>query len=323
MKRFIAKVSLFAFGSFLSYIVVLVVVGFYGPDYLKKNVQFHPISFGHTHSRLSEAETAGKVEVLIAGSSHAFRGYDTRIFNEHGIRAFNLGTINQTPIQTQFLLEQYVAKLKPDVVIWDVWPNTFAIDGIESLTDLLTKGGMPNQLTGLVMEANSVVAYNTYVVSQIYWNVLNLDITETGKIGMDTYVKGGFVERKLEFPKKTTPPASGRKIFREDQKIAFETALRYLNKEGVQIFLVQSPCTKRHWASFENSDEIDAFFSSFVERGLAKGYLNYNYLAASEMNDSLDFYDTHHLNQNGVEKFNKMLLQHDLVNVRERKAAAR
>src|SRR5690606_6573176 len=98
-----------------------------------------------------------------------------------------------------------------------------------------------------------------------------------------------------------------------DQVHAFEEALEFLDQGGINVLLVQTPCTKKHWMSFQNKDEIDDFFEAFVQKRLAGAYLNYNYLPEVGLNDSLDFYDTHHLNQNGVVKFNKILLENDVL----------
>ena len=60
---------------------------------------------GHLHSRLLEINKHQNVDVLFLGSSHAYRGFDTRIFKESGIASFNLGSSSQAPVQSLLLLK--------------------------------------------------------------------------------------------------------------------------------------------------------------------------------------------------------------------------
>ena len=62
--------------------------------------------YGHTFTRMQDAQKTKNVDVLIVGSSHAYRGIDPRILQKDGISAFNLGSSAQTPINTKVLLHQ-------------------------------------------------------------------------------------------------------------------------------------------------------------------------------------------------------------------------
>ena len=72
-----------------------------------------PGGIGFTLERIREAETAGPVDILFVGSSHAYRGFDPRIFAALGFTSFNLGTKAQSPLNTDFLLRRYWPRLQP------------------------------------------------------------------------------------------------------------------------------------------------------------------------------------------------------------------
>ena len=76
-------------------------------------------------------------------------------------------------------------------------------------------------------------------------------------------------------------------------------ALHY--QELSQLLLVQAPITVAKYQTYTNNDEFDIKMESFGD------YINFN--NNSCLNDSLHFYDNNHLNQAGVEIFNKELIR--------------
>jgi hypothetical protein len=310
MKRFLLKSAAFLIVAFVFYCLAVTYISDYSPGFLKKNVLYDRGSAGHMFTRLREADTIRNVDALIVGSSHAYRGFDTRIFRSSGIKAFNFGSSSQTPIQSSFLLEKYFSKLQPEIMIWEVWPTTFSLDGVESMGDLISNMEDPFELTEMLLGANSVVAYNTFVASVMHNQFLNAkNFKEPLKRERDTYITGGFVERKVEFLKEKPADANPTtRRFLPEQIKAFENALLFLKGKGVKVFLVQAPCTKSHYQRFKNAEEMDEFFLRYVQKGLVSQYINFNHRADLHLSDSTDFHDTHHLNQNGVIKFNRSLL---------------
>lgn len=69
----------------------------------------------------------------------------------------------------------------------------------------------------------------------------------------------------------------------------------------IKLILVQAPVTNSYYKSIKNNQQLDAFFTSIAE------YYNFNKIM--KLSDTLDFYDSNHLNQIGVEKFNKELIK--------------
>ena len=49
--------------------------------------------------RKIDADTTINIDVLVLGSSHAYRGFDPRIFKKAGIKLFNFGSSGQTLLQ--------------------------------------------------------------------------------------------------------------------------------------------------------------------------------------------------------------------------------
>ena len=170
------------------------------PRDITKNLSDRLGSYGHLNRRIQELKTFGDIDVLFLGSSHAYRGFDPRIFMQHGIRSFNLGSGSQSPIQTEILLKRYLNILNPKLVVYEVFPRNLSIDGVESALDLIANDKIDHLTIKMALDLNHIKVYNTVILGVIK-DLLNLDrdYVEPIRKGRDTYVKGGFVEKRISF----------------------------------------------------------------------------------------------------------------------------
>ena len=100
MRAFLTSLLLFALFAAFFYMAALLVL----PSFIKQNVNYKKGAPGYLYSRIKEIRTAKNTDLLFLGSSKAYRGFDPRIFEAAGYRSFNLGSSNQTPIQTYLLV---------------------------------------------------------------------------------------------------------------------------------------------------------------------------------------------------------------------------
>lgn len=304
MRKFGLKLFLFFAFAFLVYCGFVILVGELGDAKLKKNLVYAKGQRGHTYSRLRDAEKVKNPDILIFGTSLAFKGYDTRILDANGISAFNLGTAGETPVQTEFMIRRYLKKIDPEYVIYEVNAEWFTTGRIESALDIISNLPYIDWKTvKMAVRMNKVRVYNNLIYS-FYKAQLAPDdgFVEPVRKKADLYIPGGgFVETQImhNHPVEISP----RKLyFSEKQKRAFERSLDYMDDLGVKYILVMSPITNHRYNAFENTKEIDEYFSS-------KGtYKNFNYI--EELDDSLDFGDSRHLNQNGVVIFDREVIKY-------------
>src|SRR5688572_15501507 len=106
MKRIVKRVVGFISIFIVVYGISVVLAGILLPVSLRPNIPFLKGVYGHYHSRAVEAKDYGSVDILVLGSSLAYRGIDPRVFSKKGIRIFNLGSTAQTPIQSVCLAKQ-------------------------------------------------------------------------------------------------------------------------------------------------------------------------------------------------------------------------
>ncbi|MGB1307992.1 MAG: hypothetical protein ACPG6B_03720 [Oceanihabitans sp.] len=283
--------------SAILYILFIGVWGMFLPEKYSKNIKH---KLGSSYLRFQEVENYKDIDLLFIGSSHAYRGLDTRIFENAGYTSFNLGTKAQTPIQSAFLLEQYVAQLNPKIIVIEVYPKVFMIDGVESSINIVSNS-LAKERVKLIFEHKNIQVLNSYIFSVLNNNFKefkNIDAIELPS--MDTYIKGGYVERKMKL-NNMKKHISLEMPFNEKQFTALKEINNFLKKRAILPVYVFAPIVNKDYNSFK---EKEAFESRISKLGL---YFDFNKIV--KLNDTLHFFDSHHLNKDGVAIFNQKLIK--------------
>jgi hypothetical protein len=129
---------------------------------------------------------------------------------------------------------------------------------------------------------------------------LNKSYKESIKKGIDTYIPGGYVEREIRYYRPNNFAQKEIEI-KDYQLKVFSEIIEKLNKNDIKVLLIYAPISKSRYESFSNNKYFDSVMKQYSE------YYNFNKIML--LNDSLHFYDSHHLNQNGVELFNKRMIK--------------
>jgi hypothetical protein len=282
-------------------------------SFIKKNIQYElsiggPIdstgkidSYGHMFSRIREIKNFKNIDLLFIGASQSYRGLDTRIFTSAGYNSFNLGSSNQTPLQSEVLLNRYLKELNPKEIIYVVYPEVFCADGVESTLDIIANDRIDLKIIKLALIQKNLKLINTLIYAS-YRDLFNLnrELNEPVVKGEDTYIKGGYVEKELSyygyrhFEKSTWE-------FNRTQFKAFERSLELIKGNNIKLILVQAPTPKSFYSSQTNNLDFDKRMKEYGE------YYNFNTIL--NLDDSLHFYDTYHLNQLGVKIFDEKLIE--------------
>jgi hypothetical protein len=307
MKTFLIRLSLFFFLAIFVWIIGICVLGVAFRGILRKNLQYSSPR-GYSLTRLQQADTIKKTNVLILGSSHAYRGFDPRIFKNKGIDIFNLGTSSQTPLQTDYLVDKYINKIDVKYVIYEVYYNNFQKDGLESSLDLIFSTAKPDMsMLQMLIKVDKIKAYNSFVYAYLRKSVLGkkekLKVSKNAEAKADSYIPGGYVASTLDI-EEGSPTGEAKKLtihFLDMHKEAFETTIKKLQAKNIKVILVQAPVSRRDYLSITNPDYMNSYFSKF------KGVSYYNFNNILPLPDT-DFLDGSHLNQHGVDAFNNALI---------------
>ncbi|MBP7409493.1 MAG: hypothetical protein KA941_12110 [Flavobacteriales bacterium] len=283
------------------YAVLLNGFAFVVPHKLLRNVEYPLAGHGHMFSRIRDVEEAGRVDVLFLGSSHAYRGFDPRIFAAHGWSSFNLGSSGGSPLQTEVMVARYLERLDPELVLYEVHASRFQDEGLESTLDLVANGGMDAPTWELVMRLRHVKALNA-ALHATGRALLNSDanVEQPAVKRGDRYIGYGYVEHEgADFEREgwLKPQAV---TYRDDQVGAFERTLAKLREDGRKVVLIEAPVTKWLRTSYREHEVFAQRMDHITP------YLDFSGMAGLE--DSLHFYTKGHLNQAGVEIFNRVLI---------------
>lgn len=300
--RLLLRTLAFLLFAAVVYIVLLTVVPQRASYGIIRNLKVPLGRYGHSFTRLQEVEQAGKVDVLFLGSSLAYRGYDVRIFERAGYTSFNLGSSAQTPVQTEMLVQRYLHELDPELVVLEVIPNNFARDGVESAMDLLANGPADIHALHMTRRVGHLYAWNALLYRWCRERILGpREFSEPARRGTDTYIPGGYVQRDpaTSMPGPFRPgPAEEPYAFQEE---AFHRLLALFKAKDIPVVLVNPSVTRPYYAHYRSLEEFNARMATLGT------YLDMNQLL--RLDDSLHFYDSHHLDQSGVELYNAAVLE--------------
>lgn len=302
MKKFVKNLILFSAFASLFYIMILSLWSWVMPFYMAKNVRNCTGCYGHLNTRVKEIPQYKDVDIIVLGSSHAYRGFDPRVFEEAGIKLFNLGSSSQSPIQSNVLLNQYIDDLNPKLVVLEVYAGTLGIDGVESSLDLAANNKMDWNYYKTLKDIRNLQTYNSTIYGS-FRELFNLNegFEEELVQEEDVYVNGGYVETIYRQNPMNDEKSRPWKIEPVQLKYLKEN-IEFLKRKEIPCLLMQTPITQKLYESRTNNEEVDSLLSELGS------YKNFYY--SLRLNDSLDFYDSNHLNQEAVVRFNKVFIDY-------------
>jgi len=299
MKLFLKDIGLFTIFLTVFYSLSLLVWGRL-PMLVQPNLYYQLGALGHMNTRLKEIKNFTDIDILFLGSSHAYRGFDPRVFKSAGLSTFNLGSSSQTPIQTRLLLKRYLIQLAPKLIIYETTPGAFPADGVESALDIIAND--KNDIYSLLMtlKLNHIRIYNNFVygVMRDLFG-LNDSYKEPLNKNSDTYITGGYVEKEMRHYK-VKSHKNRTWSFNDNQLSEFEAIVTMIRDANIDLILVQAPVTPSLYSSFQDNISFDSTMSGYST------YYNFNEIL--QLDDSFHFFDSNHLNQNGVDVFNNKLI---------------
>lgn len=298
MRTFIKTILQFTLYSTTLYIVGVIACGLFLSPRFVENLPYY---ISDTSLRLNDQPKQTPLDILFIGSSHAYRGFDTRLFENEGYHCFNLGTSSQTPIQTNYLLKKYLERFNPKTVVYEVNPEILASDGLESTLDIISNDQLDFESFELALKTKNIKSYNTFIYSYFRQTMgLTSALPEIHTKG-DMYIKNsGYVEKTVFNPNNVIKEEINYQI-RKSQLNAFKSVIQLLKSHSCELLLIQAPVTEKEYAGYTTTEKADSIFNRYGT------YYNFN-TNETPFSDSLHFYDSHHLNQTGVVLFNKQVM---------------
>ena len=256
---------------------------------------------GDIHQRFLEFNPDSAYDVIILGSSHAYRGYDCRIFSKEGISAFNLGSSNQT-IQDSYVLAQFVEKKmkhKPLVLI-ETYYGTISENSLESTFFLIPNVKDDGLAIDLAVEKPDPRLFNALVLRY-------LNKSKPVLFQDSTYKPGGYCENPKEMSdsllKLLKNPLPTYKPSKECLEYLTKL-LKFLKEKGFPVAVATHPLPLE-----SDHGPADLCGKALDSVCRAEGVPFLNFAFKHSLNSQKSFYDSHHMNRGGVNWYNPEIIK--------------
>lgn len=235
-----------------------------------------------------------KNTIFVVGSSHAYRGYDPRIFNKSGYKLFNMGTSGQNMKDSYSLVLANADKIK--TLIIDIYPGVLLNVNGES-TLMLIQNADRNSTALTILKNNLTLSSLNNMAARI------MDINHCSLPYNEKYIANGYVQKDSEFKADTTLTYEA---FEPGNNFAyFDSILSFVVNRKIKTCLASHPLKwNRAYKEYYNVSYLPVL--NTVLKKYPQVYF-YDYTLDHPNNDSL-FSDVNHLNQKGVNWYNNKLI---------------
>lgn len=305
MKHFFKNYFYFFLFSVLIIILAFVFVSLTPSLVNRTNIKSTTGRFGESLLRYREAKEIGSIDVLFLGSSHCYRGFDTRVFKKYGITSFNMGSSSQAPINSFYLLQDYT-NIKPKVIVLEVYWAVLQGKGVESSIDLISNTKLSINNFKMALYSKSIMPINSWLYQYIHRIVYPLNKESQMISKNDLYISGGYVKSKKDSNKLISVEFTKSSIKEFTQLNYLDSINSYCNKRNIKLLLVSAPVYKEVYENITNFKEKMNSIENFSDSRNIK-FINFNsneLYSEIPWSQKLDWYDNTHLTHRGVEKFN-------------------
>ncbi len=292
LKRLLRNIILFLPMALCITVLLLWLLG--GTGWLR-NVTYRLGHDDHLHTKVLEARQVHDIDVLFLGSSHSYRTLDTRVYARRGLRTFNLGSSNQTPLQTEVLLRSLLDTLRPRLVVFEVHPDIMSHDGVEAAIYQLCNVPPCWSMVPMALRTHNVRVWATAAYA-IPHNLCSDEFKRFSE-PQGSYVPGGYVEHEPACYSPQPIPATLIQPLPRQLR-ALRRCMRLFHQRGIPSLLLEVPDTRAMLQAYTNLGDFQSEMST---------YGDFRFLPLSTLDDSLHFYDREHLNTDGVELYNNYL----------------
>lgn len=274
-------------------------------------------------------EEKNSVDGVYFGASSANRYWiGAKAFNDQGIAITSLATTNQLFVTTKYLMEEAKKTQDPELFIIEMrWlhrsPDSMGDEGLRRVSDSMKFSANRIKMINAAVDfaskgensvsQNKIEYYFSFLKYHDRWNSGNLTSEDLMLKKPESECKGFLLTRssikiKKQSEAEYTSDTDNMDINTEKILLDF---LDYCDKQSAEVLFVSSP-----YSAYESElSRINMAEKIITERGYK--VLNFN---TEEMIETLnidwekDFYDNHHVNLRGAEKYTDYLTDYIVEN---------
>jgi len=238
-----------------------------------------------------------KYDVLVYGSSHAYRGYDPRNFKKEGYTMFNAGTSSQSISGTYVLAKNAIPPSSGNLVIIDIYDVVWGISDLEN-SNLLIQNYPNNAVkTAAFTSHPDIRKFNQLAASWFTKPTLQ-------EVKVKGYIGNGYCTRtdtvSLPWPAVDVITELDNRYLED-----FEKMISLIEENSIKFVFVSHP-----HPPIEKLAKNHQLLQPIIEKVAKKhGVLYLDYTHHKDFKNPESFADENHLNQNGVNRFNQILIE--------------
>lgn len=272
----------------------------------------------------------GEVDMLVAGSSHAYATFDPAVISqETGMNSYILASNSQNVVQAYFNVKEALHYQQPKVLILEAFSldeNDYWRSGETPDRDLKKETNIDGMRFGLtkleaIMEQYERENWSYALLPMARYHGNWKDIMTIGS--NLAFYTGGFREYSPFHPSETTMSeetakeyaqsaySPTEKIISEANKVYFHKLAQLCREEGVSLYVIMAPM----YDVYIRSINYDNWTTQVADLAESEGvfYLDgnqyYNEMGLTAQ-DFEDFYSGHHhLNNTGAEKVTRFVME--------------
>lgn len=260
---------------------------------------------GITFIKFYEALYVNKsIDILVMGSSKAFRAFDPAIFEQNGINIHILATSRQVPLNSYYILKSYLDKINPKLVIIDVHHSLLDNDGLECFYDLCTNTETSMNLFKMAIKIdkpNTYILFAAKFLEQLYSPLYQeFDYKPMNNVN-NGFIIGYKSDSTLTWFKSNTSFHRNVTQMELNNFGYLEKCIEFVRQRNIDLILTKQPVL---WPEpIETNQRITEIAEKY--RLL---YFDLNHLVPN-MNIHSDFYDKSHLNTNGAKIVSEYMIE--------------
>ncbi len=238
-----------------------------------------------------------KPDIIVLGSSHAYRGYDPREFDKRGLALFNGGTSSQHSLASYLLFENYFAQSSAPLYIIDLYEAIYSGEGMECTTRMIENVKDDHTAFQFVKQEPDLRCFNAYMSRLVSKRMPD-------EAEAKDYVRDGYCS-KTDSLKEDLPEVTVKEFEPNEKMIHYlDVLLTELDKRKLNYIMVSHPQPPR-----KGYDEFHNSFRKVVDPILNAHHVKYiDYTQTPGFITTQHFFDLNHMNQSGVTMFNSMLI---------------
>lgn len=304
MKKYLIKIGWYS----IIFLMVITVIGKMLVDQRANKLIFHPQMRWEEYHNLEN----NTVDMFFIGSSHCYRSFVPSIIDEKlKLNSFNLGSSSQSIFSSYFILLEALKTQTPKAVVFEVFRGTFTIEN--DFIDLMYNYDyFKSDSVKLEVRKSISIKENIEILFPAFRfnHNLSLFLNEPGVnadlLKNSIYSHKGYVETDL--PADYFSPSVKKEIQVQEKQLQpkqieyFEKIVKLLKSSNIDLVLVTQPIHPYYYKLSKDENK-----NAFLD-GLSQKH-NLTYIDLNGIGDFKfqHYYDSHHLNKTGAEKFSQLV----------------